>query len=411
MPIWRAKCWVFFRFHNTWHLLLFDTSLCCHIEDIDMKALLLAAVVLGLCTPVAQGAEPTWNKKTAAARLDERAKWWLDSGISQRATDAKGKTACLSCHTTVPYALARPLLGKVLADKEAAPLDLLLNNIDRRLEAGPGFSDLYDFDENKKKESRGTEAILSTLILAWGDAARNETAPTPATKKAFERLWETQQADGSWDWFRFNFEPWETRDSQYYGAAQAAFAVGLAPGYYTADRSPALEQKVEALRKYLAANRDKKNLHSEAWLLLASTKLKGVLTREEQTQVVAALKEKQKSTGDGVGGWVLLDLANWRYNGAAPPKTPPLLNPAASNPDGYATGLVAFALFRAGVKTDDPKLAAAIKWLNQNQRTDGSWPAVSINVNRKAGNVAEFFMSDAATAWAVIALHEAETTK
>jgi squalene-hopene/tetraprenyl-beta-curcumene cyclase len=375
-----------------------------------MKAILPAALILGLSGPVAQAAEPTWNKKTALARLDERAKWWLDSGVSQRATDAKGKTACLSCHTTVPYALARPMLGKVLAANEGTPLDRLLKNVDRRLEAGAGFAEMYDFDEDKKKESRGTEAVLDTLVLAWGDAARNETAPTPATRKALERLWETQRADGSWDWFRFSFEPWETRDSQYYGAAQAAFAIGTAPAYYTADSSPEIEKKVEALRKYLAANRDQKNLHSEAWLLLASTKIKGILTREEQAQVIAALKEKQRST-DGVGGWVLLDLANWRYNGDAPPKAPRTLNPAARNPDGYATGLVAFALLRAGVKTDDPKLAAAIKWLNQNQRTDGSWPAVSINVDRKAGNVAEFFMSDAATAWAVIALLEAETTK
>ena len=376
-----------------------------------MKAILTAALVLGLSTPVARAAEPAWNKKTAAARLDERATWWMDSSVSQRTTDAKGKTACLSCHTTVPYALARPLLAKALASQEATPLDHLLKDLDRRLEAGAAAKELYDSDEDKKRESRGTEAVLSTLLLAWGDAARNETAPTPATRRAFERLWEVQREDGGWDWFRFSFEPWETRDSQYYGAAQAAFAVGTAPGYYTSDRSPALEQKVEALRKYLAANRDKKNLHSEAWLLLASTKLKGVLTQEEQKQVIDALKEKYTSTGDGVGGWVLLDLANWRYNGGAPPKTPPMLNPAARNPDGYATGLIAFALLQAGVKKDDPILAAALKWLNQNQQTDGSWPAVSINVNRKAGNIAEFFMSDAATAWAVIALLEAETTK
>ena len=77
----------------------------------------------------------------------------------------------------------------------------------------------------------------------------------------------------------------------------------------------------------------------------------------------------------------------------------------------YATGLMTFALLRAGVKPDDPKLGAALKWLNQNQQADGSWPGVSINVDRKAGNIAEFFMSDAATAWAVIALLEAETTK
>ena len=145
--------------------------------------------------------------------------------------------------------------------------------------------------------------------------------------------------------------------------------------------------------------------------MLASTKLKGMLTREEQTQIIEALKDNQKSSGDGVGGWALVELANWRYNAEAPPKAPRTLNPAAKKPDGYATGLMTFALLRAGVKPDDPKLGAALKWLNQNQQADGSWPGVSINVDRKAGNIAEFFMSDAATAWAVIALLEAETTK
>ena len=376
-----------------------------------MKLLVLALGALSLCAPVMRAAEPAWNKKTAAARLDERAKWWMESGISQRATDAKGKTACLSCHTTVPYALARPLLAKAMASAETTPLDRLLQNIDRRLETWDTHAELYEFDEDKKRESRGTEAVLSALILAWGEAARHETAPSLKTKKAFDQLWKTQRQDGSWDWFRFSFEPWETKDSQYHGAAQAAFAIGVAPGYYTAGSSPELEQKVERLTKYLRANRDKKNLHSEVWLLLASTKLKGVLTQEEQTQVIDTLKEKQRSLGDGAGGWVLLELSDWRYNAAAPPKTPPLLNPEAKNPDGYATGLMTYALLQAGIKANDAKVAAALRWLNQNQKADGSWPAVSINVDRKRGNVAEFFMSDAATSWAVIALLEAEMTK
>ena len=68
-----------------------------------MKAILLTALLLGLGASVAWGAEPTWNKKTAAARLDERAKWWLDSGISQRATDAKGQDR-------LPEVVTRPCL-------------------------------------------------------------------------------------------------------------------------------------------------------------------------------------------------------------------------------------------------------------------------------------------------------------
>jgi hypothetical protein len=376
-----------------------------------MKPLLLMTLVLGLATPRLQAAEPVWNKKAAAERLDERANWWLDFGMAQRATDGKGATACLSCHTTVPYGLARPLLTRVLATEEPSVVERLRTNIHRRIEAGDAATELYDFNEDKKKESRGTEAVLSTLLLAWGDAVRHEPAPSAATKKALTRLWETQRPDGGWDWFQFSFEPWETKDSQYFGAAQAAFAVGTAPGYYSDTASPELEQKVESLRKYLITKRDKSNLHSEVWLLLASTKLKGLLTPAEQMQIVQVLKGKQHGEGDSSGGWVLLELSTWRYNAATAPKTPPKLNPTAKAPDAYATGLITYSLLQAGLKTDDPTVASALKWLNRTQKPDGSWPAVSINVDRKPGTAAEYFMSDAATAWAVIALVEAEGKK
>lgn len=367
----------------------------------------LVAIALGLTAAPALAAEPEWDKKKAAARLDERSKWWTGAATAQRPTDANGKVACLSCHTTVPYALARPALGKALADKGSDTLTSLLKDVDRRLVAWPTAEVMYDFGD-KKKESRGTEAVLSSLMLAWNDAVRGEPAPTAATKRAFDRLWEAQRDDGGWDWLRFTLEPWETEGAEYYGVALAALAVGTAPGYYTADPDPVLEKKVAGVRKYLKDKRDKKNLHSETWLLLASTRLKGLLTPAEQAEVIDALKAKQKTEGADAGGWVLLEFAEWRYNAPAPPKVPPALGAAAKKPDGYATALVTYTLLRAGVKPTDPKVAAALAWLKKNQKEDGSWPAVSINKNRAPDSFAALFMSDAATAWAVLALLEAE---
>src|SRR5262245_13541365 len=93
-----------------------------------MKALPLVVVVVGLSGLNLSAVEPEWDKKKAAARLDERAKSWITKG-SKLATDAAGEVTCVSCHTTAPYALARPVLGKVLDAKGAIPvLDDLLKD-------------------------------------------------------------------------------------------------------------------------------------------------------------------------------------------------------------------------------------------------------------------------------------------
>src|SRR6185295_13386636 len=48
----------------------------------------------------------TWNPEAAAAYLDHRADWWM--GWQGAARDHG--TFCVSCHTALPYALARPAL-------------------------------------------------------------------------------------------------------------------------------------------------------------------------------------------------------------------------------------------------------------------------------------------------------------
>src|SRR5262249_24532449 len=56
-----------------------------------------------------------WDPKAAAAYLDGRATWWTTWPNAARDTG----TYCMSCHTTLPYALARPELRKLLG--ESAP--------------------------------------------------------------------------------------------------------------------------------------------------------------------------------------------------------------------------------------------------------------------------------------------------
>jgi hypothetical protein len=48
----------------------------------------------------------TWDAKSAAAYLDARQAWWRNWPTAARDHD----TACISCHSALPYAMARPAL-------------------------------------------------------------------------------------------------------------------------------------------------------------------------------------------------------------------------------------------------------------------------------------------------------------
>ena len=73
--------------------------------------------------------------------------------------------------------------------------------------------------------------------------------------------------------------------------------------------------------------------------------------------------------------------------------------------DGYATGLVSFVLGQAGLSRTRPELKKGVAWLAKNQNSEeGFWPATSLNKQRDPASDAGRFMSDAATAYAVMAL-------
>jgi hypothetical protein len=87
-----------------------------------------------------------------------------------------------------------------------------------------------------------------------------------------------------------------------------------------------------------------------------------------------------------------------------------------SKSDAYATGLVAYAFREAGLPADDPSARRAREWLQANQREwqidDGHWDCwrtYSLNYDREHGGDEgeawrRMFMSDAATAFAALAL-------
>jgi squalene-hopene/tetraprenyl-beta-curcumene cyclase len=342
-----------------------------------------------------------WDEKAAAAYLDQRASWWMSWPKAAR----DHETFCVSCHTAVPYAMARPALRKGLAEKElSANEQRILDNVRKRVrlwkEVAPFYRDA-DRGEYKSAESRGTESVLNALILASHDASSGpqNARLSEETRAALENMWAEQQTSGprkgAWLWLRFKNEPWEADDSDFYGATLAAIAVGSAPENYGS--WPGIQQHVKMLSAYLNRECAAQTPANRAVLLWASAKVPGLIEAARQKAIITELLSKQQADG----GWSLSSLVGaWnRHDGTA----------QEGNSDGYATGLIAFALQQAGIPTDNPALRKGLAWLTDNQnRRDGFWPAYSLN-NSEEHHISPDtarFMKDAATAYAVLALSE-----
>ena len=357
----------------------------------------------------------TWDQKAAAAYLDQREGWWMGWPVASR----DHETFCISCHTAVPYALARPALRKVLGEETPSVNERkLLDNVIKRVrlwkEVGP-FYDSAGYD-HKADESRGTEAVLNALVLASYDAQNGKLSDD--ARAAFDNMWALQlttgDKKGSWSWLQFGLQPWEARDSQYYGAAIAAVAVGTAPESYRL--APKIQQNLKLLREYLEREYATQPTINRVMLLWASAKLPEVVEPRQRRAIIdEVLRQQQKD-----GGWALSPLA-WSWRSWSPPS----LLRACIRPwirhdgtlqdlksDGYATSLITFVLQEAGIRSDNVQVKLGLAWLVRNQDgTQGLWPSYSLNRRRTPSSNIGRFMSDAATAYATLALSEDQDIK
>src|SRR6266404_6753745 len=302
-----------------------------------------------------------WEKQAASKYLDDRMDLWFAKAKKLRT--GQGNTSCVSCHTVVPYTLARPALRKATGVTEPTPQEArLLDETIRRVDTYGSHEPFY---KSKDEQSRGTEAVLNLLILAGEDAHQHRQVPSAPSRKALEELWKEQRADGAWNWLDFGLEPYESSDSVYYGAALAAMAVGTAPGNGGGAGENA-SNGLAKLRSYLKTNYADQNLYNRAWMLLASTRLAGLLSRDQ----IDALKTDLQSKQNADGGWSLYRLGPWTWSKASPPFGPEGKSDVAllSRSDGYATGLIAYALRQAGLPGGHRSLKRATDWLEANQR-------------------------------------------
>ena len=345
----------------------------------------------------------SWDQKAAAAYLDQRASWWM--GWPRAARDHE--TFCVSCHTAVPYVMSRPALRGALGEQgPSANERRLLDNVTKRVrlwkEVAPFYTDA-DRGAYKSVESRGTESVLNALILASNDASNSPRNGhlSEDTRAAFENMWAEQQTSGdirgAWLWLRFKNEPWEADDSGYYGAALAAIAVGTAPENYRSN--PEIQNSLRMLREYLNREFTAQTLSNRAVLLWASAKLPGLLDPARQKSLINEVLNKQQPDG----GWSLTSMSgDWKRHDGTPQE---------ARSDGYATGLIAFALQQAGISQENAQLKKGLAWLAANQsRTEGFWLAYSLNNNEEHHISPDTvrFMKDAATAYAVLALSDSK---
>jgi squalene-hopene/tetraprenyl-beta-curcumene cyclase len=368
------------------------------------------AGAMAACSHAVPQVSDSWNPKTAAAYLDYREQWWMQWTGSAR----DHGTFCVSCHTALPYALARPALRAALAEQGPSVDERrLIENVTKRVrlwkDVGPYYSDQgYD---HKTAESRGTEAVLNALILASHDAQSGQLSDD--TRTAFDNMWALQQTSGgnrgAWSWLQFDQEPWEANDSAYYGAALAAIAVGTAPENYAATHE--IGDNLKRLRDYLNRESAAQSPINRVFLLWASTKLPGLLPPDEQDAIVKEILSRQR----GDGGWRLASLA-WRWSGWSFRGFENMWlredgTPIDGKSDGVATSLVTLVLQEAGVSHNNPQLKRGISWLMANQNAaEGFWPASSVNKRRHMSSDTGRFMSDAATAFAVLSLTENQKT-
>ncbi len=324
--------------------------------------------VEGGAAPLA-GLRADW-RQMAAQYMEARTDNWLTSPPK-----VSNIGCAMSCHTTYPYTLARHALGLDIGTPQAV---LARQRFEGRVAEGTGATPFYGSNADAKtKESLATEALLNATALSLDDVWSKRPL-SAASKAALDLMWTTQNAEGTWAWLEFNLEPWETRND--FGAAMAVLLLGSIPE----STSPGQAAGSAKLLGYLRGRLPSMALHDRTTLLWTSGYLKDAIAADQREAIATEVSSKQREDGGfSAGGWGKGSRATQ----------------VAGTSDGYATALATLALCReAG---HEAAVQKGLQWLAQNQAGDGSWPGQSVNTTSSR---AKTFMTDAATAYAVLAL-------
>ena len=271
---------------------------------------------------------------------------------------------CVTCHTNGAYLMARGLLKA-----DPAP----------HISVRKFFEQYVDGWAKKKPDSEGIVATASAL--AMDDAANGKLTDT--TRAAFDEAWKIQRDDGSWDWLKCGWGPFESDD--HYGVTLAAIAAAKAPGDYAQTGQAAAG--LAKLRGYLK-NHPPRLPHHKAMMLWLGRELPKWVGENDRQRWQKELLDLQLTDG----GWATAALGDWkRKDGSAQ---------TLDRGDGYGTGFVIFALRQSGLPASHPAIRRGIGWLKTNQRESGRW------FTRSPYKDGRHYISHAGTVFALLALAE-----
>jgi len=300
---------------------------------------LAVILILGSAFPAWCG---NWNPRLAADYLDAREKAWFAWPTAKSA----GGT-CVSCHTQMTYLMARPALRKLLGEAQPTEFETaILAGLKERTEQDQRMFGAARFaQEPLASQAEGVQSVLTALLLAGGDPTAG-----PTTERAFDRMWAAQIRDGesrgAWAWFDLNDDPWEMKDSAYYGATLAALAASAAPASYR--EKPDVKARIDDLAAYLRTAESGQPLHNRLMLLWVSAALPEAWPKSASAKLVTEILARQQPDG----GWTMESLGPWKDHPEAA---------ISSGSNNYATAVVALALEQSGIKASHTALAKALR--------------------------------------------------
>jgi squalene-hopene/tetraprenyl-beta-curcumene cyclase len=327
-----------------------------------------------------------WNKQRAADYLDSRQKAWFE----WRATKKDPGGPCLSCHTGLTYLQARPALRMALQEKtpsayETGLREAIRNRLDHEK---PGRMFPSFVKEPLATQAAAVESVVSAYALAIGSGS---------IESALDRMLLTQSKEGNsrggWQWFQLGESPWEAAESGFFGASLAAKALDLAPAAYR--ERPDVREHIAGLESYLKREFDSQPLHHRLFLLWASSGIGNAVPLAARQQTIDEALRKQKQDGS----WTIESLGPWKSHANASD---------SAEGDSYATSIATLALQRIKTNRSDSAIRRGIAWLRSRQDpATGAWLAKSMNKKYPPDSMEAQFMTEAATAYAVMALLEA----
>src|SRR5207247_10184855 len=111
---------------------------------------------------------------------------------------------------------------------------------------------------------------------------------------------------------------------------------------------------LKLLRDFFQREYEHQPLFNRVMLLWASARVPQLVTADQHKAIIDATFHEQHADG----GWSMASLGSWkRLDGTS----------IDERSEGYATGLVALALQRAGISARDDRVARALDLLNASQ--------------------------------------------